>query len=212
MSTQNCVANSPSLRQTWYFDVGLHVFETNCWRLQRIEEFLKFLFNVLKPKTSLTFLFQRENHAASKASRQRGPKERFWAFSFHFLICLILPGSGLEFGYIDVRDEDEGEEHTLLNHFVLDGNVAHANLLRFALTEQNVESTTVLVRSSPQNWLYYLCLDPKDPSHDLQSLLGTLLLIKWCRCAQAWQLRGTLWSNWRSGFEFSRFASQQASF
>ena len=62
-----------------------------------------------------------------------------------------IPGSGLEFGYIDVRDEDEGEEHTLLNHFVLDGNVAHANLLRFALTEQNVESTTVLVRSSPLN-------------------------------------------------------------
>jgi len=57
-------------------------------------------------------------------------------------------GSGLEFGYIDVRDEDEGEEHTLLNHFVLDGNVAHANLLRFALTEQNVESTTVLVCTS----------------------------------------------------------------
>ena len=60
-------------------------------------------------------------------------------------------GSGLEFGYIEVRDEEESEEHTLLNHFVLDGNVAHANLLRFALTEQNVESTTVLVRSSPQN-------------------------------------------------------------
>ena len=78
-----------------------------------------------------------------------------------------LPGSGLEFGYIDVRDEDEGEEHTLLrwfdllrqkilstfrftllSHFVLDGDVAHANLLKFALTEQNVESTTVLVSSS----------------------------------------------------------------
>ena len=54
-------------------------------------------------------------------------------------------GSGLEFGYIDVRDEEEGEEHTLLNHFVLDGDVAHANLLQFALTEENVQSTTVLV-------------------------------------------------------------------
>ena len=77
-----------------------------------------------------------------------------------------IPGSGLEFGYIDVRDEDEGEEHTLLrfellrqkilstfrltllSHFVLDGDVAHANLLKFALTEQNVENTTVLVSSS----------------------------------------------------------------
>ena len=37
---------------------------------------------------------------------------------------------------------------TLLSHFVLDGDVAHANLLKFALTEHNVESTTVLVSSS----------------------------------------------------------------
>jgi len=57
-------------------------------------------------------------------------------------------GSGLEFGYIDVRDEEEGDEHTLLNHFVLDGDVAHANLLQFAPTEANVESTTVLVCTS----------------------------------------------------------------
>ena len=68
------------------------------------------------------------------------------SFSAVLIFYLITLGSGLEFGYIDVRDEEEGEEHTLLNHFVLDGNVAHANLLRFALTEQNVDSTTVLVR------------------------------------------------------------------
>ena len=30
-----------------------------------------------------------------------------------------IPGSGLEFGYIDVRDEDEGEEHTLLRFELL---------------------------------------------------------------------------------------------
>ena len=30
-----------------------------------------------------------------------------------------IPGSGLEFGYIDVRDEEEGEEHTLLRWFEL---------------------------------------------------------------------------------------------
>ena len=57
-------------------------------------------------------------------------------------------GSGLEFGYIDVRDDEEGEEHTLLNHFVLDGDVAHANLLQFALTEKNVENMTVLICTS----------------------------------------------------------------
>ena len=54
----------------------------------------------------------------------------------------------MEFGYIDVRDEEEGEEHTLLNHFVLDGDSAHANLLQFALTEENVDHTTVLVCTS----------------------------------------------------------------
>ena len=75
------------------------------------------------------------------------------SFSAVIIFYLITLGSGLEFGYIDVRDEEEGEEHTLLNHFVLDGNVAHANLLRFALTEQNVESTTVLVRFQ-QNDIY----------------------------------------------------------
>ena len=75
------------------------------------------------------------------------------SFSAVLIFYLITQGSGLEFGYIDVRDEEEGEEHTLLNHFVLDGNVAHANLLRFALTEQNVDSTTVLVRFQ-QNDIY----------------------------------------------------------
>lgn len=57
-------------------------------------------------------------------------------------------GSGLEFGYIDVRDEEEGEEHTLLNHYILDGDVAHSNLLQFALTEENMECTTVLICTS----------------------------------------------------------------
>ena len=56
-------------------------------------------------------------------------------------------GSGLEFGYIDVRDDD-CEDHTLLNHAVLDGDVAHANLLQFALTEENYVDTTVLVCAS----------------------------------------------------------------
>merc|ERR1719175_552513 len=52
-------------------------------------------------------------------------------------------GSGLEYGYIDVRDEYR-EDHTRLSHWILDGDTSHANLLSFALTEQNYSDTTVL--------------------------------------------------------------------
>jgi len=53
-------------------------------------------------------------------------------------------GSGLEYGYIDVRDEYR-EDHTRLSHWILDGDTSHANLLSFALTEQNYSDTTVLL-------------------------------------------------------------------
>lgn len=53
-------------------------------------------------------------------------------------------GSGLEYGYIDVRDEYR-EDHTRLSHWILDGDTSHANLLNFALTEQNYSDTTVLL-------------------------------------------------------------------
>ena len=56
-------------------------------------------------------------------------------------------GSGLEFNYIDVRDDD-CEEHTLLNLAVLDGDVAHANLLKFALSEPVYTDTTVMICTS----------------------------------------------------------------
>ena len=56
-------------------------------------------------------------------------------------------GSGLEFNYIDVRDDD-CEEHTLLNLAVLDGDVAHANLLKFALSETGYTDTTVMICTS----------------------------------------------------------------
>jgi len=56
-------------------------------------------------------------------------------------------GSGLEFGYIEVRD-DESEEAVLLSHAVLDGDPAHANLLQFALTAENYRQTTVVVCAS----------------------------------------------------------------
>jgi len=53
-------------------------------------------------------------------------------------------GSGLEYGYIDVRDEYR-EDHTRLSHWILDGDPTHANLLSFALTETNYSDTTVLL-------------------------------------------------------------------
>ena len=56
-------------------------------------------------------------------------------------------GSGLDFNYIDVRD-DECEEHTLLSLAVLDGDSAHANLLKYALSESNYQDTTVMICTS----------------------------------------------------------------
>lgn len=56
-------------------------------------------------------------------------------------------GSGLEYGYIDVRDEYR-DDHTRLSHWILDGDTTHANLLNFALTERNYEDTTVVINVS----------------------------------------------------------------
>jgi len=56
-------------------------------------------------------------------------------------------GSGLEYGYIDVRDEYR-DDHTRLSHWILDGDPSHANLLNFALTEKNYEDTTVVINVS----------------------------------------------------------------
>jgi len=56
-------------------------------------------------------------------------------------------GSGLEYGYIDVRDEYR-DDHTRLSHWILDGDITHANLLNFALTENNYEDTTVVINVS----------------------------------------------------------------
>ena len=55
-------------------------------------------------------------------------------------------GSGLEYGYIDVRDEYR-DDHTRLSHWILDGDTSHANLLNFALTEHNYEGE---IQSSPK--------------------------------------------------------------
>lgn len=62
-------------------------------------------------------------------------------------------GSGLEYGYIDVRDEYR-DDHTRLSHWILDGDASHASLLNFALTEAKYADTTVLLcvaMTSPWN-------------------------------------------------------------
>lgn len=52
-------------------------------------------------------------------------------------------GAGLEYGY-DVRDEYR-DDHTRLGHWILDGDLAHSHLLRFALKESNFTDTTVML-------------------------------------------------------------------
>lgn len=56
-------------------------------------------------------------------------------------------GSGLEYAYIDVRD-DYRDDHTRLNVWVLDGDPAHTDLLKFALNEETFEDTLVILTVS----------------------------------------------------------------
>ncbi|XP_076449472.1 cytoplasmic dynein 1 light intermediate chain 2-like isoform X2 [Babylonia areolata] len=61
-------------------------------------------------------------------------------------------GAGLEYYYIDVRDEYR-DEQARLNVWVLDGDQSHTGLLKYALTEDNFEDTMVmLVASMAQPW------------------------------------------------------------
>ncbi|KAK0172651.1 hypothetical protein PV328_005946 [Microctonus aethiopoides] len=53
-------------------------------------------------------------------------------------------GSGLEFAYIDVRD-DYRDDQTRLSVWVLDGDPGHANLLRFALSSERFPHTLVML-------------------------------------------------------------------
>lgn len=53
-------------------------------------------------------------------------------------------GSGLEFAYIDVRD-DYRDDQTRLSVWVLDGDPGHANLLRFALNAERFPNTLVIL-------------------------------------------------------------------
>lgn len=53
-------------------------------------------------------------------------------------------GSGLEYAYIDVRD-DYRDDHTRLSVWVLDGDPAHTDLLKFALNEETFHDTLVIL-------------------------------------------------------------------
>ncbi|XP_025832791.1 cytoplasmic dynein 1 light intermediate chain 2-like [Agrilus planipennis] len=53
-------------------------------------------------------------------------------------------GSGLEYAYIDVRD-DYRDDHTRLSVWVLDGDPGHTGLLKFALNEETFPHTLVIL-------------------------------------------------------------------
>ncbi|XP_013105209.1 cytoplasmic dynein 1 light intermediate chain 2 [Stomoxys calcitrans] len=67
-------------------------------------------------------------------------------------------GSGLEYAYIDVKDEYR-DDMTRLSVWVLDGDPGHKNLLHFALNETNYAHTLVILTVSmtqPWYWLEQL--------------------------------------------------------
>ncbi|KAL7300901.1 hypothetical protein TKK_0006453 [Trichogramma kaykai] len=53
-------------------------------------------------------------------------------------------GSGLEYAYIDVRD-DYRDDHTRLSVWILDGDPGHSNLLKFALNAERFPNTLVML-------------------------------------------------------------------
>ncbi|KAF8562932.1 hypothetical protein P879_11655, partial [Paragonimus westermani] len=59
---------------------------------------------------------------------------------------------GLEYTFIDIKDEDR-DDQTKLNVWVLDSDVVHKRLLKFALNEQNFgECVAMLVVSMAEPW------------------------------------------------------------
>ncbi|KAJ8680935.1 hypothetical protein QAD02_016722 [Eretmocerus hayati] len=56
-------------------------------------------------------------------------------------------GSGLEYAYIDVRDEYR-DDQTRLSVWILDGDPGHSNLLKFALTADRFPNTLVMLVAS----------------------------------------------------------------
>ncbi|KAF6774903.1 hypothetical protein AHF37_05672 [Paragonimus kellicotti] len=59
---------------------------------------------------------------------------------------------GLEYTFIDIKDEDR-DDQTKLNVWVLDSDVVHKRLLKFALNEENFgECVAMLVVSMAEPW------------------------------------------------------------
>ncbi|EDV99766.1 cytoplasmic dynein 1 light intermediate chain 1 [Drosophila grimshawi] len=98
-------------------------------------------------------------------------------------------GSGLEYAYIDVKDEYR-DDMTRLSVWVLDGDPGHTNLLHYALNETNYAHTLVILTVSmtqPWGWLEQLNqwikvlaqhieslqLDPKEKEAARQRLATT---------------------------------------
>ena len=118
-------------------------------------------------------------------------------------------GSGLDFNYIHVTD-DECEEHTLLGLAVLDGDPAHSNLLRFALNEENFADTTVMICSSmstPWAIMDQLTMWISVLQDHIDSLSLTADQVKSFR-----QSRMTAWENYlEPGLDFNTGFSRQFS-
>ncbi|KAA0194378.1 hypothetical protein HAZT_HAZT008105, partial [Hyalella azteca] len=56
-------------------------------------------------------------------------------------------GSGLEYAYIDVRDEYR-DEHTRLSVWMLDGDPRYSDFLQFSVNSTSLEHTVVLLTVS----------------------------------------------------------------
>ncbi|CAG9854437.1 unnamed protein product [Phyllotreta striolata] len=99
-------------------------------------------------------------------------------------------GSGLEYAYIDVRD-DYRDDHTRLSVWVLDGDPAHVDLLKFALNEETFQNTLVILTVSMttpwgileqlQHWASVLAdhLDKLKLEVDLRQSRRQLMIKTW---------------------------------
>ncbi|XP_050297675.1 cytoplasmic dynein 1 light intermediate chain 2 [Anthonomus grandis grandis] len=99
-------------------------------------------------------------------------------------------GSGLEYAYINVRD-DYRDDHTRLSVWVLDGDPAHADLLKFALNEETFQDTLIILTVSMttpwgileqlQHWASVLAdhLDKLKLDIDFRQNRKQLIIKKW---------------------------------
>ncbi|EEB13641.1 Cytoplasmic dynein 1 light intermediate chain, putative [Pediculus humanus corporis] len=100
-------------------------------------------------------------------------------------------GSGLEYAYIDVRDEYR-DDSTRLGVWVLDGDPGHLNLLNFALPKENYPHTLVMLvasMTSPCTIMDQLEMWSDKLHKHLKSLNIDPDVEKECRqkCAKKWQ-------------------------